>query len=170
MKIRKSLYTHKDGVFSFEKFYNPSMDYAPIYSWVWNDVLSKEEIIRQLDEMQELGIQAFYIIPEPKTFRPKTMPTNLEPDYLTDDYMQFYRFTMDEAAKRKMAVWLYDEGGWPSGGACGKVLSENPTLAKRTLEIKRSFYKKGAIYKKPEDVFATFIKGNIPLIGSPPYL
>lgn len=25
-----------------------------------------------------------------------------------------------------MEYWLYDEGGWPSGGACGQVLAKNP--------------------------------------------
>lgn len=157
MDIIKSFYRKKEEPFSKSAFQNPSVDYAPIYGWVWNDKLEQNEIIAQLDEMQRLGIQAIYVIPEPKHFRPQTLPTDLEPEYLSDEYMKIYRFMSDEAVKRGMVMWLYDEGGWPSGGACGKVLAENPSLVKRGLECKTTEYKKGMVYCKPEDILAAFI-------------
>lgn len=32
-----------------------------------------------------------------------------------------------------MRLWLYDEGGWPSGGVCGRIVKEHPELAQQTL-------------------------------------
>ena len=157
MKIIQSVYQRNDEPFSKKAFNSPSLDYAPIYGWVWNDKLDEKEIVSQLDEMQRLGIKAIYVIPEPKHFRPQTMPTDLEPEYLSDGYMKISRFMVDEAVKRGMTTWLYDEGGWPSGGACGKVLSENPSLVKRGLEYKTTEYKHGSVYRKSEDILAAFI-------------
>ena len=51
--------------FSADAFRAPAGQHAPIYSWVWNAKLSYEQTDAQLDEMQRLGIRAFYIIPEP---------------------------------------------------------------------------------------------------------
>ena len=72
--------------FSLEDFNSPEKSYSPFYSWIWNAPVTKEETDRQLDEFVRLGIKAIYIIPEPKTFRPTSMPTMLEPDYLTEPY------------------------------------------------------------------------------------
>jgi hypothetical protein len=107
--------------------------------------------------MQRLGIKAFYIIPEPKMFRPNTMPTELEPDYLTQPYFEEYRFAMDTAQELGMQCWLYDEGGWPSGGACGRVLMDHPELARRKLACRKVLFKKGTTYQKSDsDVVAAF--------------
>lgn len=67
-------------VFSPEAFSSPDKAYAPIYAWVWNGPLTEEKITAQIDEMQRLGIRAFYIIAEPQTFRPGSMPTRLDPN------------------------------------------------------------------------------------------
>ena len=80
--------------FEAERFLNPDTCFYPVFSWVWNDVLDKNEIKKQLDEMREGGIRCFYIIPEPKEFRPNSMVTRLEPDYLSDEFMEFIKFLL----------------------------------------------------------------------------
>ena len=70
--------------FNLNSFISPDVSYAPVYIWVWNDICTREIIDEQLKEMQRLGIRAFYILPEPKDFRPDSMPTNLSPDYLSE--------------------------------------------------------------------------------------
>ena len=72
--------------FDINNFILPDISYAPVYIWVWNDICTKEIIDEQLAEMQKLGIRAFYILPEPKEFRPHSMPTSLSPDYLTKEF------------------------------------------------------------------------------------
>ena len=100
-----------------KSFFEPQKEFAPIYAWVWNGRITREETDTQLEEMKRLGIKAMYIIPEPKEFRPNTMPTELEPGYLTDDYLEEYAYALKKARDNGMYCWLYDEGGWPSGGA-----------------------------------------------------
>ena len=36
-----------------------------------------------------------------------------------------------------MKAWLYDEGGWPSGSATGRVVKSDPNLAAQTLVAER---------------------------------
>lgn len=115
--------------FEAEEFVNPDSFFGPAYSWVWNAPASDEISKKQIDDMLEAGIRSFYILPEPPGFRPKTMVTKLDPPYLSDEYMERVRFAVGYAAKNGMTVWLYDEGGWPSGSACGLVVAQNPEYA-----------------------------------------
>lgn len=151
----------EEGLFSREEFISPPQRCAPVYNWVWNGPVSKEETDRQLDEMQRLGIRSFCIVPEPKSFRPNHIPTMLEPDYLTCHYFEEYKYAIESAKKRKMHTWLYDEGGWPSGGACGKVMYKNPALAASKLDKKTREIKAGEVYEQTEDVISAYLKdGN----------
>lgn len=163
MKIQPSIYKKEEARFDLGAFRKPGLDYAPFYSWVWNGGLTREEILCQLEEMVRLGIRAIYVIPEPKHFRPNTMPTELEPDYLTEEYFAEFRFAMEEAAKRGMKLWLYDEGGWPSGGACGRVLLEHPELARRSLAKRAVQYAAGSTYTMESPVVAAFVEKTTPI-------
>ena len=142
--------------FDAAAFAAPGVENAVLYAWVWNGPLDEEGITARLDEMARMGVQALYIIPEPKSFRPTIMPTALEPDYLPPPYFELFAFAMAEARKRGMRTWLYDEGGWPSGGACGKVLLANPHLAKHSLEKRTVTVAAGEKYTPAADVLAAF--------------
>ena len=115
--------------FDLNSFISPDVSYAPVYIWVWNDICTREIIDEQLAEMQKLGIRAFYILPEPKDFRPDSMPTNLSPEYLSSEYFELCAYTIDKGTSLGIKCWIYDEGGWPSGGACGKVVKDHPEYA-----------------------------------------
>ncbi|MBO5316771.1 MAG: hypothetical protein J6B48_10135 [Clostridia bacterium] len=146
-----------DKNFSVENFSSPENSYSPFYSWIWNAPVTKEETDRQLDEFMRLGIKAFYIIAEPKTFRPTSIPTMLEPDYLTEPYYEAYAYALKSAFSRGMIAWIYDEGGWPSGGACGRVLLKHPELARRGLGQRKLIFKQGEKYSPSEDSAAAFL-------------
>ena len=118
-----------NDIFNINNFLTPDVSCAPVYIWVWNDVCTKEIIDTQLNEMQNLGIRAFYILPEPKDFRPGSMPTNLTPDYLTDDFFELCDYAIKQGKILGMNCWIYDEGGWPSGSACGKVTKSHPEFS-----------------------------------------
>ena len=154
-KLVKELYGEENS-FQAEKFKKPPINYIPLYNWIWNGPVSREETDRQLDEMLRLGIKAVAIIPEPKSFRPTSMPTLLEPDYLTPPYFEEYRYAVLGAKKRGMLMCLYDEGGWPSGSACGKVMLKHPEFARQSLDIRKICCKKGEVYKLSNDSIVAF--------------
>lgn len=151
----KTLYG-EENVFKADKFNAPPVNYAPVYNWIWNAPVSCEETDKQLDEMQRLGIKAVAIIPEPKTFRPNWMPTLLEPDYLTKPYFEEYKYAVKSAKRRGMLMSLYDEGGWPSGGACGRVMLKHPEYARKSLDARKVGFCKGDKYSSTDDVLVAF--------------
>ena len=112
--------------FDINNFISPDVSNAPVYIRVWNDICNREIIDEQLEEMQKLGIRASYILPEPKEFRPDSMPTNLSPEYLTEEYFDLCAYAIDKGTALGMNCWIYDEGGWPSGSACGQVVKDHP--------------------------------------------
>ncbi len=115
-----------DDKFDLNSFLLPDVSYAPVYIWVWNDLCTRELIDEQLSEMQRLGIRSFYILPEPKEFRPGSMPTCLSPEYLSDEYFELCAYALKKGDALGMNCWVYDEGGWPSGSACGRVVRDHP--------------------------------------------
>lgn len=151
----------KNSSFEYKNFISPDVSYSPVYSWVWNGPLSKEETDKGLQEMQRLGMRAFYILPEPVGFRPSSQPTFLDPDYLTPAYFEHYKYVIEKAKELGMQCWFYDEGGWPSGSACGKLLLEHPEYARRGLGCRKIEYKAGDRYApSDEDAAAAFIDGT----------
>ncbi len=145
--------------FDINNFISPDVSYAPVYIWVWNDICTREIIDIQLAEMLNLGIRAFYILPEPKEFRPDSMPTNLSPDYLSQEYFDLCAYAVEKGKELGMHCWIYDEGGWPSGGACGKVLKDHPEYARQVLKIYERSFSAGDTYKKTTpDVIAAFLQ------------
>lgn len=148
--------------FDIDSFSQPDASFSPVYVWVWNDICTRDIIDEQLSEMQKLGIRAFYILPEPKEFRPDSMPTKLKPDYLSPEYFELCAYAIEKGKSLGMYCWIYDEGGWPSGGACGKVLKEHPEYARQTLEFIECSFSAGDVYKKTTpDVLAAFLNDNI---------
>lgn len=144
--------------FDINSFISPDVSHAPVYVWVWNDVCTREIIDEQLAEMQNLGIRAFYILPEPKNFRPDSMPTNLSPDYLSDEFFELCAYAVLKADELGMHCWIYDEGGWPSGGACGKVLKDHPEYAREVLKTNERYFAAGEVYRKSTpDVLTAFL-------------
>ena len=110
-----------------QAFLSPGKEYTPIPFWFWNDELSEAEILRQIEDFQRKGVDGFVIHPR------KGMPRSIE--YLSDRFMGYVRFAVDEAARRGMRVVLYDEAMYPSGSAHGLVVKENPAWASRCLTM-----------------------------------
>ncbi|MBE6911671.1 MAG: hypothetical protein E7473_04010 [Ruminococcaceae bacterium] len=105
----------------------------PAYIWQWNSHITKEGIKRQIDEMYDCGIRAFYILGEPSNFRPTKRRTHLSPEYLSDEYLELVYYAYKMAKEKEMYTWLYNEGGFPSGMACGKIREKYPHLAMKNL-------------------------------------
>jgi hypothetical protein len=97
----------------------------PVIFWLWNDTPTEEDICRRLDEYRDKGIRAINLHPMPDDFRHGEFYGGLRIPYLSDEYFTLVAFTCQEMKRRRMALWLYDEGGWPSGSANGAVVREN---------------------------------------------
>jgi len=97
--------------------------------WFWNDDLDEAELLRQLRAFRDGGMGGVVIHPR----------TGLSPQvgYLTPEYFRLVRRVVEECARLGMKVVLYDEGGYPSGSACGRVVAENPEYAARALVLLR---------------------------------
>ena len=92
----------------------PSVRSAPF--WAWNDRLESGELSRQIGEMKEQGMGGFFMHSR----------EGLETEYLSDEWMDCIRGSVDEARRTGMEAWIYDEDKWPSGSAGGLVSASNP--------------------------------------------
>ncbi len=144
--------------FNAESFKNVPVELAPIYGWNFNDRLDKDIIKKQIDDMERAGIRAIYVLPEPESFR-KQIPTLLKPDYLSSEYMDYFGYALEYAKQKGMLMWLYDEGGWPSGSVCGEIYRRDKSTAKKHLGEERREVKRGEAYSIPEDAIAVFKDG-----------
>lgn len=144
--------------FNAELFENISLsDISPVYSWIWNSVITRDIIDAQLDEMYAQGIRAAYILPEPKDFRPDSMVTHMSPEYLSDEFFELIKYTVERANMLHISMWLYDEGGWPSGNACGAIVKKFPDAVQKCIAVKTVMLKTGDVIEK-DNCIAAFTK------------
>ena len=100
--------------------------------WMWNDVLEADKIRQQLRDFKGQGIEGVFIHPMPSEFRPADFPGGM-PGYLSDHYFEMVKVAVEYASKTDMEVWLYDEGGWPSGILNGFFRDHRPDLLHRQI-------------------------------------
>lgn len=95
-----------------ERIKENQVDYKPIPFWSWNDALDPKELKRQIHWMYENGIGGFFMHAR----------GGLKTPYLSEAWMHCIETCCEEAEKLGMNAWAYDENGWPSGFAGGKLL------------------------------------------------
>lgn len=106
------------------KLLNVPAKNRPIPFWSWNDHLDTEELKRQIHWMKEQGIGGFFMHAR----------GGLKTKYLSDEWFEAVRVCCDEANRLGMNPWLYDENGWPSGFAGGKLLEKEENRDMYILE------------------------------------
>ena len=146
--------------FALKDFYSPPKEFAAMYCWTWTGPISKAETLAQINKMRDFGIKAFYIVPLPQTYLPTRNPTMMDPNYMSAAYLDEYKFAIDTARECGMECWLYDEGGYPSGSACGRVMNEYPEYAKRSLNMRKRFFKSGEAFKLSDENAAAAFMGT----------
>ena len=137
------------------------VEYQPAYTWLWNSKITKEEVKRQIDEMYDAGIRAFYVLGEPEHFRPERRRTHLSPEYLSEEYLDLVYYAYEVAAGKGMYTWLYNEGGFPSGMVCGKIRKEHPELAMKTVESRKVMLAAGEPFVAPQNLIAAFAEKRV---------
>lgn len=107
------------------EFLSPPQSCTQVPFWFWNDEITEQGILRQIDWMEQHGVYGF--LPHAR------MGLSKKVGYMTERWLELARFAVEEAARRGMMVYLYDEGMYPSGSAHGKVVEGRPDLASQGL-------------------------------------
>lgn len=121
-------------MFDLRRFRTPPAINAMGYFWFLNDELNPAETVAQLRDMARVGARSVCPHPVPKEFRDYFM-SEMRMKYLSKEFFRQYRVIVDECARIGMNCYLYDEGGWPSGGACGQVLESDPERFVRRIVV-----------------------------------
>lgn len=111
--------------------------------WSWNNKIEKEEIARQIGMFARVGIEGFFIHAR----------AGLKTEYMSEKWLSLVEYAVNCAEKKGLAVFLYDENGWPSGFANGCVVKTDADLALKWLAESECYDpdKTVACYKKQGD-------------------
>jgi len=120
-------------MFNKEQFISPDKDFATAYGMVWSTSIEKEELRKFMLTLKDIGVRKLYVLPEPKEFRPVTIPTTMSPDYMSEEFLNLMEYFCKTANELGFSVWLYDEGGWPSGSACTQIVNKRPDLRRKWI-------------------------------------
>jgi hypothetical protein len=93
-------------------FKRPPADYSPLAFWFWNENLKERELIRQARDLFAHGVRGFFM---------HARSGLLRPSYLSPGWMHLIESVVRESKTLGAKAWLYDEMGWPSGTAGGRV-------------------------------------------------
>ncbi len=114
---------NQDSRLSDELFRHPTSEYRAAPFWAWNCKLEKDELLRQLDVLRQMGMGGAHM----------HVRTGMSTPYLSDEFMSLIRACTDKCKDEKMLAWLYDEDRWPSGAAGGIVTREEQYRARHLL-------------------------------------
>lgn len=97
-------------------FSNPPAGYSTAPFFVWNGEITRSETDKFLEEFHNQGIRQVIIHPRP----------GLITEYLSEEWFEQFRYTVERCRDMGMKVWIYDENSYPSGFAGGHVPSVMP--------------------------------------------
>ncbi|MBR4073534.1 MAG: hypothetical protein IKK24_06285 [Clostridia bacterium] len=79
--------------------------------WNWNSDITEEGILSQLKDYADGRIGGVIIHAR----------AGLKIPYMGNRWMELFRYAVQQAEQLSLEVWIYDEDGWPSGFASGRV-------------------------------------------------
>ena len=110
------------------EFKSPSKEYTTAPFFVWNYKITKEEIDHFLDEFKKQGSLQVFIHPRP----------GLITEYLSDEWFELFKYTVDKGKEMGMNIWIYDENSYPSGFGGGNVPDQMPESYNQGQGLKMS--------------------------------
>lgn len=138
-----------------EQLRNPPVMYRSVPLWSWNDKLEQEELERQLEEMKLAGIGGFFMHAR----------AGLETPYMGEEWMAAVDACIRKSRELGLSPWLYDENGWPSGFAGGKVPARGIAYQQKRLVCECGPFTEDrtntvAQYRKAEQGYAVLPAGT----------
>ena len=115
-------------------FADPPREYSTAPLWVWNDMLTEDQIRQTMRDLAGQKVKQACVHPRPGLMTP----------YLSDDWFRLWEVALDEAERLDMNVWIYDENSYPSGFAGGWVPELMPEARGRGLRFE--------VVNSPKDV------------------
>lgn len=109
-------------------FTDPPREFSSAPLWVWNDLVTEEQLRDSLRTLRGQNIRQVFVHPRPGLITP----------YLGEEWFRLWKFTLQEARRLGMYVWIYDENSYPSGFAGGWVPELMPDSRGMGVEIKES--------------------------------
>ncbi len=100
-----------------QQFPQPDHQYGSAPLWVWNTKVDHNIIDAMLQDFEDKGFGGVFVHPRP----------GLITAYLSDDWLENWRYAMQKAKQLDMDIWIYDENSYPSGFAGGHVPAEMPS-------------------------------------------
>jgi hypothetical protein len=82
--------------FSKELFTNPTSEYRGCPFWAWNNKLDKEQLLRQIDNFEAMGMGGFHM----------HVRTGLDTEYMGEEFMDMIRSCVKYAESKKMLACL----------------------------------------------------------------
>jgi hypothetical protein len=107
-------------------FADPPRQYASAPLWVWNDMLTEEQIVDTMRDLAGQKVKQAFVHPRPGLMTP----------YLSDDWFRLWKVALNEAERLDMNIWIYDENSYPSGFAGGFVPDAMPESRGRGLHFR----------------------------------
>ena len=109
------------------EFKNPGPAWRGKPFWSWNGTLEKDELLRQIDVMKEMGLGGYFMHSR----------TGLKTEYLGDEWFDLINACTEKGTDLEMESWIYAEDRWPSG-TCGGIVTEK--LENRARFIRGQVY------------------------------
>lgn len=123
-------YPKAEVAWSEEDFLNPPPEYRGAPLWCWNTKLERNRLLRQIDQLAEMGMGGFHIHSR----------VGLDTPYMGAEFMDHVKASVGAAKTKGLLACLYDEDRWPSGAAGGLVVADNPEYkAVHLLLTKREY-------------------------------
>jgi hypothetical protein len=111
---------------AFALFEKPRREYATAPLWVWNDMLTEEQIVDTMRDLAGQKVKQVFVHPRPGLMTP----------YLSADWFRLWKTALNEAERLDMNVWIYDENSYLSGFAGGFVPDVMPESRGRGLHMR----------------------------------
>lgn len=94
---------------------------SPRVFWAWNSTIKYEEAIAQLKDFKNKGISGVFVHAR----------AGLDIEYMGESWFEIFGKCVEYCEKIGLEIWIYDEYGWPSGFAGGKVYEKNEEYKER---------------------------------------
>ncbi len=124
--------------------YGPGL---PLPFWSWNDRLDPAELVRQIRMMPGQSIGGFFMHAR----------GGLRIGYLSGEWMECVRACLQAAKELGLRAWVYDEDGWPSGFASGRVPAIGESHQQKYLRLSEAagaeaarFAHRLGVYRQPD--------------------
>jgi hypothetical protein len=110
-------------------FKRPPSEYSMTFYWGWDGPVTEEVIARDLKEYSSKNVRGVTL----------EAGYRMTAKYLSPEWFDLVKYTVQQARENDMHVWLVDEGKYPSGFAGGRFSELRPDLTMQTFRVTDRF-------------------------------